>query len=292
MRSKSFRFALIAPALLVILGTTIYPLVYSLLVSFQRWNLTKSTEPGPFVALENYVRAFGDKNFVNSGVVTVKFTVISVSMSIVLGLVIALILNRPGRLADLMKTLLIFPFAMAPALKGFTWRFLLDGSFGFLDRIIDTLFPPMANIAWLASPNWALFWLAVTEVWGWAPYIALVFIGALGTMSTEMVDAAKVDGANSLQLLWHIILPTLTPILLVITLFKTIYSLKMFDQVVTMTGGGPGRATETLNFTVYRTAFANFDMGYASAQAYILVIVQLLFAVFYVRSLLGKGGAK
>jgi multiple sugar transport system permease protein len=292
MRGKSFKYALIAPALLVIVGTTVYPLIYSLLVSFQRWNLSKSTSPGPFVGLENYIRAFHDKNFINSAVVTVKFTVISVSMSIVLGLVIALLLNRPGRFANVMKTLLIFPFAMAPALKGFTWRFLLDGSFGFLDHIIDVLIPPLSHIAWLADANWALFWLAVTEVWGWAPYIALVFIGALGTMSTEMVDAARVDGANPLQLLWHIILPTLRPILLVITLFKTIFSLKMFDQVVTMTGGGPGRATETLNFTVYRTAFVNFDMGYASAMAYILVVVQLIFAVFYVRWLLGRGGAK
>lgn len=191
-----------------------------------------------------------------------------------------------------MKTLLIFPYAIAPALKGYTWRFMLDGSFGILDALIDSLFPHLAEVIWLADPNWALFWLAFTEVWGWAPYIALVFIGALGTMSTEMVDAAKVDGASAMKLLWYIILPTLKPTLIVITLFKTIYSLKMFDQVVTMTGGGPGRATETINFIVYRTAFRNFDMGYASAMAYILVIIQLIFAVFYVKGLMGRGMAK
>lgn len=292
MPSKYFKYVLIAPALLVILGTTIYPLIYSLVISLRSWNLSKSLTPGAFVGLDNYIRAFRDPYFINSVVVTTKFTIISVAMSIVLGLAIALFLNRPGRFAGWMKTLLIFPYAIAPALKGYTWRFMLDGSFGILDALIDSLFPHLAEVIWLADPNWALFWLAFTEVWGWAPYIALVFIGALGTMSTEMVDAAKVDGASAMKLLWYIILPTLKPTLIVITLFKTIYSLKMFDQVVTMTGGGPGRATETINFIVYRTAFRNFDMGYASAMAYILVIIQLIFAVFYVKGLMGRGMAK
>lgn len=291
MRYRYFKYGLLAPALLVIVGTTIYPLAYSFFISLQRWQLSKSLTPGPFIGLENYIRAFGDKHFLNSTTVTIRFTVISVSMSIVLGLAMALLLNRPGRFANLLKTLLIFPFAMAPALKGFTWRFMLDPSVGVLDRIIDFSVPALANIVWLADANWALFWLAVTEVWGWAPYIALVFIGALGSMSTEMVDAAKVDGANWLQVLWYITLPTLKPILLVITLFKTIYSLKLFDQVVTMTGGGPGRATETINYAVYNTAFKYFDMGYASAMAYILVAVQLFFAFFYVKGLLGRRGA-
>jgi multiple sugar transport system permease protein len=291
MRDRYFKYGLLTPALLVIVGTTIYPLVYSFYVSLQRWQLSKSLTPGPFIGLENYIRAFSDKHFINSATVTIKFTVISVSMSIVLGLAIALLLNRPGRMTNLMKTLLIFPFAMAPALKGFTWRFMLDPSVGILDRIIDFVVPSLSGVVWLADANWALFWLAITEVWGWAPYIALVFIGALGGMSTEMVDAAKVDGANWLKVLWYITLPTLRPVLLVITLFKTIYSLKLFDQVVTMTGGGPGRATETINFAVYNTAFKYFDMGYASAMAYILVAVQLIFAFFYVKILLGRRGA-
>ena len=291
MRDRHFKWVLLSPALLVIIGTAIYPLAYSFYISLQRWQVNKSLTPGPFIGLENYVRAFGDKYFINSTWVTLKFTFISVTLSILLGLAMALLLNRRGPFANVMKTLLIFPFAMAPALKGYTWRFLLDGSFGVLDSIIDFFFPALSNVVWLASANWALFWLAITEVWGWAPYIALVFLGALGTMSTEMVDAAKVDGASGLRVLWHIVLPTLRPIILVITLFKTIYSLKVFDQVVTMTGGGPGRATETLNYTVYRTAFKYFDMGYSSAQAYILVILQLIFAVFYVRWLLGKGEA-
>jgi len=292
MLSKHLKYFLIAPALLVIAATTIYPLTYSFVTSFRRWNLSRSFEPGPFVGLENYIRALNDPYFINSFVVTIKFVIISVPMSIILALLMALLLNRPGRFINLMKTLLIFPFAMAPALKGYTWRFLLDGSFGVLDNLIDTLFPPLSKVLWLADPNWALFWLAVTEVWGWAPYLALVFIGALGAMSTEMIDAAKVDGASSVQVLWYVTLPTIKPILMVITLFKTIYSLKMFDQVVTMTGGGPGRATETINFMIYRTAFRNFDMGYAAALAYLLVFIQLIFAVFYVKGLLGRGDAR
>jgi multiple sugar transport system permease protein len=291
MRGRSFKYLLIAPSLFVIVGTTIYPLIYSLFISFQRWSLSKSATPGPFVGLENYIRALRDPFFINSIVVTTKFTIVSVSMTLILGLAMALLLNRSGRFTNVMKTLLIFPFAMAPALKGYTWRFMLDGSFGILDSFIDFLIPSLSHVEWLADANWGLFWLAVTEVWGWAPYIALVFIGALGAIPVDIIEAARIDGASGIQVLWYITLPMLRPILMVMTLFKTIYSLKMFDQVVTMTGGGPGRATETINFIIYRTAFRNFDMGYASALAYILVIVQLFFAVFYVKGLL-RGGTQ
>jgi multiple sugar transport system permease protein len=244
--------------------------------------------PGPFVGLDNYARAFSDPNFINSMVVTLKYTIVSVVISIILGLLIAVLLHKPTPFNTFLKAFLIFPFAMAPALKGFSWRFMLNPHYGILDKILDFLIPPLKDVVWLGDPFWALFSLAITEVWGWAPYIALVFIGALDSMPSEIFDAAQVDGASTMQVFLYITLPMLSPIIVMITLLKTIFSVKQFDAVVTMTGGGPGRATETMNFFVYKTGFNFFDMGYASALAYLLITIMFDFAFFYVRALIKK----
>ncbi len=288
MRSKSFKFILLAPAVFVILATTTYPLLNALLTSFRDWRLTSSPTPGDWIGLENYRRALSDAGFLNSAWVTLEFTVLSVVLSVVIGLGMALLLQRQGRVNAVVKTLLIFPFAVSPALKGFSWRFMLNPSFGVYDASIDTVFPAAANIVWLGEPFWALFWLAMSEVWGWAPLIALMFIGALGSISPEIFQAAQIDGATNWTTFRFITLPLLRPVILIVTLLKTIFSLKMFDQVVTMTGGGPGRATQTLNYYIYQSGFRNLDMGYASALAYILVISLSIFAFLYVRVLLGR----
>jgi multiple sugar transport system permease protein len=185
--------------------------------------------------------------------------------------------------------LLIFPFAISPALKGYSFRFMLNPSYGVIDQLLDFFFPFAADIVWLSHQLWALFWLAFTEMWGWAPLIALMFIGALGSISPDIFESAKVEGANNWQLFRYITLPLLSPVIVIITLLKTIFSLKMFDQVVTMTGGGPGRATQTLNYYVYQAGFINLDMGYAAALAYILIVAMTIFAYFYVRALY-RGG--
>jgi len=277
------KWVMLTPTMLILAGTTLYPFIYSFITSFRVWKLSRSPVPGKFVGFENYIRAFTDEGFWNSVVVTGLFTIISVILSIIIGLGIALILERASKLNTLMKSLLIFPFAMAPALKGYSWRFMLNPEYGIIDKMLDTVFPFWADVIWLAEPYWALFWLAMTEIWGWAPYIALIFIGALGSLPRETLAAAKVDGANTFQIFWYITLPLLKPILIMVGLLKTIYSVKVFDQVVTLTGGGPGRATETMNYYVYKSGFNFYDMGYASALAYLLVTTMFVFAFFYVR---------
>jgi multiple sugar transport system permease protein len=289
MRHKYVKYILLAPAVLLILATTTYPLVFAFISSFRRWQLNRSPTPGEFIGLENYLRAVDDKFFWNSIYVTVVFTIISVGMSIVIGLAIALVLQKPGRFNTFLKTLLIFPFAISPALKGYSFRFMLNPSYGVIDQLLDFFFPFAADIVWLSHQLWALFWLAFTEMWGWAPLIALMFIGALGSISPDIFESAKVEGANNWQLFRYITLPLLSPVIVIITLLKTIFSLKMFDQVVTMTGGGPGRATQTLNYYVYQAGFINLDMGYAAALAYILIVAMTIFAYFYVRALY-RGG--
>jgi multiple sugar transport system permease protein len=287
MQSKSAtKYILLLPALLVLAATTIYPFFSALILSFRYWRMNKSPVPGKFVGFDNYLRAFSDPNFWNSMVVTLRFTLISVLLTILLALVMAIFLRQNNRVNYFFRTLLILPFAMAPVLKGYTWKFMLNDFYGIFDYIIDHLLPFAADINWLGDPFWAQFWLAMTEVWGWAPYIALVFIGALSVIPQETLDAAEIDGCNNWQKIRHVMIPQIMPVILIMTLLKTIYSLKMFDAVVSLTGGGPGRATETLNYFVYKTGFRFFDMGYASALAWILVFIFFIFAMLYERTLM------
>lgn len=286
MHKKHIKTILLVPGLSILAVTTLYPFFNALITSFRVWHLDKTLTPGKFIGLENYIRVFQDANFGNSVMVTVIYTVISVALSIVVAMMIALLMQKPGIFSAFFKIFLILPYAMAPALKGFSWRFMLNPYYGVIDKLLDTIFPFLEDVVWLGSPGWALFWLAITEVWGWAPYIGLVFIGALDSLPSQVFDVAKVDGANVVQTFFYITLPMMKPIIVMVTLLKIIFSVRQFDAVVTMTGGGPGRSTETVNYFIYKTGFRFFDMGYASALAYLLVAGLFIFAFLYVKNVI------
>lgn len=318
-------WVLAAPALLIVALTTIYPLAAALYFSFHKYTLRKlpefaiqfGNEPGdPFITfnaslltLDNYIKAFNDSRFINSLNVTFWFTVLSVALSLVIGLSIAILVQKGGIVHLIAKTLLIFPFAISPALKGYSWRFMLNENYGIFDLIIDNLIiiplnwliaifnalplpdiaPISLSIVWLGDEFWALFMLSMSEVWGWAPLIALMFVGALGSIDPHIFEAARIDGANNVQIFWRVTLPMLRPVILIVGMLKTIFSLKMFDQVVTMTGGGPVRATQTINFYIHQVGFVRgLDIGYASALSYILVIILTVIAALYVSQVLNR----
>jgi multiple sugar transport system permease protein len=279
------KYILLAPALTLIFATTVYPMGNAFWLSFQEWQLTKSKAPLGFVGLDNYVRAFGDRFFINSVAVTLQYTALSVALTLVLGLGMALILQKRTFLNTVIRTLLIFPFAVSPALKGYSFRFMLQPDYGVIQLALGSIFPWLKDMVWLSHPWWAMFWIAITEVWGWAPLYALMFIGAMGSIPTDIFDAAKVDGTNNWQMFWRITLPLISPVLIIATLLKIIGSLRIFEQVVTMTGGGPGRATQSINYYIYQTGFRFTDMGYSSALAYLFLIVLAILAYMYISRL-------
>jgi multiple sugar transport system permease protein len=289
MHSRWTKYIVLSPALAIVLVTVAYPLGSALLTSFRDWNLGQSLEPGDFVGLANYAQAFQDPIFLNSIRVSTLYTLMTVTLSLTLALGMALVLQGPGLVKTVAKVLLILPYAVAPALKGFSWRFMLNDSYGVYDGIITTLLPFTRDIVWLGSTTWALFWMAMSEVWGWAPLIALMFIGALGGVSPEVQEAARVDGANRRQILWRVTLPMMRPVIVIAALLQAIFSIKMFDQVVTMTGGGPGRSTQTINYVIFQQGFNFLDMGYASAQAVILVVGVTVVAGVYGRTIMREG---
>lgn len=283
MHDRSLKYWLLAPALLVCVATLFYPLLQSLVYSTYDWNLGRSATPEGFNGLANYAYLLKDEEFLGSIKVTLLFTVPSVLLTLVVAMGMALLLAGDGRLRLNARTLLVIPFAMSPALIGISWRFMLNPEFGVIDATLRALIPGLAPEPILSRPELAMAALVIVDVWHWAPYFMLTFIGALASLPRETVEAARVDGAGSVRIFFEVVLPQLWPVLAIAILLKTIFSLKMLDQVVTMTAGGPGTATDTLPHMVYTTAFRFYDIGYASAMAWLLAAVMMALAMVYAR---------
>ncbi|WP_408008302.1 carbohydrate ABC transporter permease [Pseudalkalibacillus sp. A8] len=292
MKSNYFKYLLLAPALIIMAAVTVYPLIKSFWISLHEWKLTDSLEIGPFIGLDNYLRAFSTPEFWNSIKVTLTFTFCTVVLVLLLSIAVALFLSREKRHLSYIRAILIIPFALSPALVGISWRFMLNPEYGLFDHIIGFFIPPLADTVWLGEPGFAMAALISVVIWIWLPYMSLMFISGLMAMPKELFEAAKVDGASYFQILMHIKIPILKPIILIAAILMTMFTLKQFDPIVTLTHGGPGDSTEVLNYHVYKTGFRYFDMGYASALGYILALITVLFAVAYMRKLVKGEGWK
>ncbi|KYG90917.1 sugar ABC transporter permease [Metasolibacillus sp. FSL H7-0170] len=285
MNKNLFKYLLLAPALLLILLITIYPLFNSFWISLHEWDLKKSVEMGNFVGLDNYMRAFTDKYFWNSVIITLIFVISTVVITLTLSFIVALLLSTDGKFMQFVRAIIIIPFAISPALVGYSWRFMLNPEYGLFHKIMGTFFPFLGDVVWLGSSVTSLLALISVTVWIWLPFMSLMFISGLIGISTEVYEAAKVDGATWVQTIFKITLPLMKPIILIASILMTMFTLKVFDPVVTLTQGGPGNSTEVLNFFIYKNAFRYFDMGYSSALGYILAMITIIFVVIYMRKL-------
>lgn len=288
MKDRLLPYWLLVPAFVIVLATTLYPLAYSFVTSFRAWDLTKSRRPGGFVGLDNYLHAAGESGFLDSLRVTAVFVVASVILTVVLAMALALLLRRKGPMHTFTRVILILPFAMSPALIGVSYRFMFNPEFGVLAKGLGAVFPALEGVPWLADPDLAMAILVLTDVWHWTPYMTFMCLGGLASIPRETEEAARMDGASGLRIVFGIILPQMRGVILVMAVLKTIFALKMFDQVVTLTGGGPGTSTETLAFFIFNVGFRWFDMGYASALAWILTAIMMLVSTWYVRMLLSE----
>jgi len=288
VRDRLLPYWLLIPAFIIVLATTIYPLAYSFITSFRAWDLTKSRRPEGFVGVDNYIYAASESQFLNSLWVTFIFVITSVALTVVLAMALALLLRRKGPMHTFTRIILILPFAMSPALIGVSYRFMFNPEFGVLAKGIGAVFPGLEGTPWLADPQLAMGILVLTDVWHWTPYMTFMCLGGLASIPRETEEAARIDGASNLRIIFGIILPQMRGVILVMAVLKTIFALKMFDQVVTLTGGGPGTSTETLAYFIFNVGFRWFDMGYASALAWILTAIMMFISIWYVRMLLSE----
>ncbi len=289
LRDDQVKYLLVLPAMVVVAGTALWPLGYSLMLSFRAWTLTRSRVPGPFVGVANYLQAFGTGEFWASVANTALFVFLSVSCTTLLALGLALLLSRGGLLRRAVQTLLILPFAMSPALIGISWRFLFNPEFGLFAALFGTLFPPLAGMNWLATPALAFSALVMADVWAWTPFMALILVGGLASLPRDTIEAAEIDGAPAWRILFGIILPQLRPVLVIVVILKTIFALKQFDVIFMLTQGGPGHATQTLTYYAYLNGFKYYDMGFAAAVSWLMVVPMLVLTFLYIRFVFRRG---
>lgn len=282
------RYLLLLPALGLVLGTTLWPVVSALTTSLRDWRLKRSPLPQKWVGFENYLVALEEPEFWNALKVTAVFVSLNVIITVGVALLLALLLRRAGVLQNLVRAVLILPFAVSPALIGVSFRFMLNGEHGVLAKAFANAFPWLPEIVWLATPGFAMAALILSDVWHWFPYLTLMFLGGLAAIPKETEEAAEIDGASPLQSILLVIIPQLKGIIAVGVILKTIFALKMFDQVATLTGGGPGITTQTLAHYTYSVGFVHYDMGLASALAVILTAILVSIGIIYIRLVLPR----
>ena len=280
---------LLSPALVFVAAMAIFPLGYSLLLSFREWKLAASATPGRWVGIDNYVLLLtDDPEFIESLWATLVFVVCDVLATLGLALGIALLIRRDGRINSFARVLMILPFVMSPALIGISFRFFLNPEFGIGQHIVGLIIPALQGKVWMADARLAMVAVIASDVWHWTPYMTLVLMGGLASIPKETEEAARIDGATPWRVFCDVTLPQLAPVLGITLVLKTVFALKAFDTIFTLSNGGPGNATQTLALYVYHTAFNYYDMGYAAAAAFILAGVLLLLATLYLRLVFKK----
>ncbi|MBY5696951.1 carbohydrate ABC transporter permease [Rhizobium leguminosarum] len=223
-----------------------------------------------FIGLDNYVRLLLDPRGLNALWRTVLFTVLATTIELIIGLFIALLLDREFHGKRIARAIMLVPIVMTPIVVGLTWRFMFDPSSGMANYLLSLLH--LGPVDWLGNPNVALFSVMIADIWQWTPFVVLLTMASLEALPGDPQNAARVDGAREWQVLWHITLPALHRALLVVALIRAIDSVKTFDIFYIMTRGGPALSTETLNLYGYISAFTNFDISYALAVAMVLTI--------------------
>jgi multiple sugar transport system permease protein len=274
------------PTLVTLTLVLAYPMLYAAYLSFHRVTpaeLRRGVYPA--VGLGNYARILSDPLFILALEHTLIFTLVAVAAEIVLAIAIALLIDqRQVWTARVTKLLILVPYAVPPIANGLIWAFLYDFNFGFLNRILFTLGMIDQPIDWVGNPHTALLALTVPYVWRTLPFAILLVHAALQGIGRELYEAAEVDGAGALRRFWHITLPLLRPIIVVILVLRTSFAFAVFEEVLAITQGGPGDATWVAVWYSYKRSFAPpFDIGVGAASAYVLALIVGALALAYVK---------
>jgi multiple sugar transport system permease protein len=275
-RSLPPQLLLLLPTVIVLFVLTIYPTIYSFTLSLNEWNMSNRNAVWEFVGFGNYAKILQDARFWNSAQVTATYMVVTIGSQLVLGMGIALLLQRQVLAAGLVRTALLLPMMTTPVVVGLIWRFMFNPTQGIVNYLLSLV--GIAGPNWLGGLQTGLLSVMIADIWEWTPFMVLILLAALQTLPQEPYEAAAIDGANAWQAFLHITIPLLRPTIVVAVLLRAIDSFKTFDLVYVMTNGGPGTSTETLSFYTYKWGFKFFQMGYASALSFVMLIMVIIFA--------------
>ncbi len=280
MNRKEGGYRFVAPALVLLALITIYPAVYVLYLSLHRKLLI--FDISRFIGFGNFLFLLRDDRFWNALKNTAYFTTVSVGLELILGLSIALLLNRAFRLKGLVRAVVLIPWAIPTVVSARMWEWLYNTDFGLLNFLLG------AKINWLGSPLWAIHAAILMDVWKTTPFVVILITAGLQVIPRELIQSAKIDGAGAWAIFRKITLPLLKPVILVVLIFRTLDAFRIFDAVYVLTGGGPANTTETLSIYAYKVLFQTLQFGYGSALAAVVFLCVGGISVFYIK-LLSRG---
>ncbi len=268
VRLRPYLIAL--PALVILVGI-LYPFALAIYYSFTNVKLTNLVTGFNFIGLRNYERMFTDNDFWHSTQVTLTYALVATAVQLVLGLIIAMLLNRDSRVSKIFQPTLIFPMMIAPVIGALLWEAMMRPSVGILNPLLGLFgIPPLQ---WTGSPDTALFSVVLVDVWMFTPFAALILLAGLRSLPKDPFEAARVDGASFWFTFRNLTLPMLTPFIIIVVVFRFMDSLKMFDIIFAMTGGGPGNTLMTYQVTAYLEGFTFQNLSRALPYTIVLFIV-------------------
>jgi multiple sugar transport system permease protein len=273
----------LAPAVLFLLLTSVYPLLYSLWLSFQKWNMTIPRSHPVWFGFKNYQNLWHSDNFRNSLQVTLIFVVFSVTIEFLLGMGLALLATSSIKGMGAIRTVMLFPLMIAPVVSGVLWRTLFHSTYGVINYAIGAV--GIGPQEWLGSTGQALPAVITVEIWQSLPVVAFVLAAGIQSLPVDLYKAAQVDGASQWQMFRRITLPLLKPVILVLLLLRVMDAFKVFDIVFTMTYGGPGQTTELVSMLIYKTGMKFFQIGQASAMSWVFLVIIFIISLFFIRKM-------
>ncbi|SDI39689.1 carbohydrate ABC transporter permease [Alteribacillus bidgolensis] len=276
---KKLPFLLLTPTFILLAAVTIFPILYALYVSVMSFD-TFGNSSG-FTGLKNYMDIFASSTFWNAIFITLLYTGLAVSIEIFLGFNLALMVSKDGKAMTYLRWLLIIPMMLSPLVVAVVYLLMMNTDMGILNYMLQSIGLPKINF--LGEPTTAFLSLIFVDVWQWMPMCFLIILAGLQALPRDPFEAAEIDGASKLQVVRFVTLPMLKPILVVALVIRTMDALRTFDQVFVLTQGGPGRATETISFLMYRASMKNSDFGFASAGLFIVLIITIIISTMLIR---------
>jgi ABC-type sugar transport system permease subunit len=293
-RDSNSAFLFVIPAAIAAFLVLVVPLAMSAYYSATGWKILQPLTRNKLVWFDNYLYILTDPAFWASIKVTLIYTVAGVGLESLVGLGLALLFRQDFRGRGLLRTLMILPMVITPAVVGMFWKLLYDPNYGVFNYALTVMGLP--EVSWLSS-TWALASVILMDVWESSPFFMLVLLAGLQTEDKEAVEAARIDGASGAQVVWYLTLPHLVPYLAIAAAFRAIWSLSEFDKVYMLTLGGPGDATTTMSLYAFKVGFVAFDIGRISAVSWIIAVLTLAVTAPLVAYLLrgrsaGDGGMR
>lgn len=270
-------YMFLAPAGIVLILGLLYPIGYMVYASFLDWNPSQLIGEAQWVGLRNYTNLLADEAFHESLWVTLKFAFIVVVLEMLVGVGLALLLDRNIRGMSVLRTIFILPMMIAPIVVGLMWRYMYHPTVGIFNKFLKDI--GLESIPWLSDSTWALVSVIIADVWQWTPFIFILSLAALQSLPKTTLEAARIDGASGWQQIIHIKIPLMMPVLIVTLLLRLIDAFKVLEVILVMTNGGPGLSTEIMALRISRTASEFRELGVAAAMSNFLLLLLLALTI-------------